>query len=210
VYALEVLRHLDGGATIGAYIGLLLIGGMYVAIGTLVSSFTDNQIISFIISAVICFVFFTGFDSLAEIIPSTINKNIITSIGIQQHYNSISRGVIGHTRFDLFCFCIIFFLYLTTLNIRKKTKIIYGIITTNKTYCNSYSSSYYSTLDFFNSIWQNRCYRDKRYTLNPSTVTFLEELQDTIRFLCIYMENNRWLFAKMKREVNDMLNNTNA
>ncbi|HON53174.1 MAG TPA: gliding motility-associated ABC transporter permease subunit GldF [Bacteroidales bacterium] len=123
VYALgSPPGNLDGGATIGAYIGLLLIGGMYVAIGTLVSSFTDNQIISFIISAVICFVFFTGFDSLAEIIPSTINKNIITSIGIQQHYNSISRGVIDTRDLIYFVSCIIFFLYLTTLNIRKKRR----------------------------------------------------------------------------------------
>lgn len=123
VYALgSPPGNIDSGATIGAYIGLFLLGGMYMAIGTWISSFTDNQIISFILSAVICFVFFMGFDSLVEITPSVINKSIITSFGIQQHYNSISRGVIDTRDILYFVSCISFFLYATTLNIRKKRK----------------------------------------------------------------------------------------
>lgn len=122
VYALgSPPGNIDSGATIGAYIGLFLIGGMYVSIGTWVSSFTDNQIISFIVSAVICFVFFMGFDSLATVSSPSL-KNIVSQLGIQEHYNSISRGVIDTRDIIYFVSCIVFFLYLTTINIRKKRK----------------------------------------------------------------------------------------
>ncbi|HOS84936.1 MAG TPA: gliding motility-associated ABC transporter permease subunit GldF [Bacteroidales bacterium] len=113
--------NIDSGATIGAYIGLFCIGGVYMAIGTWISSFTDNQIISFIVSAVVCFVFFMGFDSLATVIPQGF-KGIVSQLGIQEHYNSISRGVIDTRDIIYFLSCIVFFLYLTTLNIRKTRK----------------------------------------------------------------------------------------
>lgn len=120
VYALgSPVGNLDTGATIGAYIGLFFLGGIYLSIGTLISSLTENQIVAFIITAATCFVFFIGFDFLAETIPSL---SFLTTIGIDEHYNSISRGVID-TRDILYFVCFIaFFLYLTTLSIAKKRK----------------------------------------------------------------------------------------
>ena len=88
VFALgSPVGNIDVGATIGAYIGLFLLGGIYLAIGTCISSLTENQIIAFIITASICFVFYMGFDFVAEMFPQL---SFVTNLGINQHYNSIS------------------------------------------------------------------------------------------------------------------------
>ena len=47
--------NLDSGGIWGSYLGLLLLGGVYAAVGLFISSLTDNQIISFIITVLICF-----------------------------------------------------------------------------------------------------------------------------------------------------------
>ncbi|MCQ2959455.1 MAG: gliding motility-associated ABC transporter permease subunit GldF [Bacteroidales bacterium] len=111
--------NIDTAATIGAYIGLFFLGGMYLSIGTFVSSLTDNQIVAFILTAAICFIFFIGFDFIAETIP---HFSFLTSIGINEHYNSISRGVIDSRDIVYFVSLISLFIYFTTLSIAKKRK----------------------------------------------------------------------------------------
>ena len=120
VFALgSPVGNIDVGATIGAYIGLFLLGGIYLAIGTCISSLTENQIIAFIITASICFVFYMGFDFVAEMFPQL---SFVTNLGINQHYNSISRGVLDSRDLIYFLGIIALFLYCTTLSLAKKRK----------------------------------------------------------------------------------------
>ncbi|MCK9561354.1 MAG: gliding motility-associated ABC transporter permease subunit GldF [Bacteroidales bacterium] len=123
VYALgSPVGNIDIAATIGAYIGLLFLAGVYVAIGTFVSSITDNQIISFIISAALCFALYVGFDFIAEVFPEGVFKRISISLGIAQHYDSISRGVIDTRDIVYFLSVISFFIYITHISLKKKHK----------------------------------------------------------------------------------------
>jgi ABC-2 type transport system permease protein len=85
---------MDVGGTWGSYIGLFFLAAIYVAIGLFASSLTDNQIISFIISAVLCFLFYYGFDLMSSMALSGTNETFISSLGINSHYESMSRGVI--------------------------------------------------------------------------------------------------------------------
>jgi len=120
VYALRSpVGNIDLGATIGAYIGLFLLGGIYLAIGTCISSLTENQIIAFILTASICFVFYIGFDFVADMFTKF---SFITNLGINQHYNSISRGVLDSRDLIYFLGTIALFLYCTTLSLAKKRK----------------------------------------------------------------------------------------
>lgn len=120
VYALgSPVGNVDGGAVVGAYVGLLFIGGLYLAIGTCVSSLTENQIVAFILTAVLCFVFYAGFGFVAESVPVI---SFIAHIGIGEHYASISRGVIDSRDIVYFIVLIILFLYFTTLSVAAKRK----------------------------------------------------------------------------------------
>ncbi|MGB0869236.1 MAG: gliding motility-associated ABC transporter permease subunit GldF [Flavobacteriales bacterium] len=85
--------NIDVGAALGSYIGLIFLASAYSAIGVLCSSLTNNQIVSFISTVFLCFVFYMGFDSIAGSFgPKT--AYFVEQFGINAHYVSLSRGLI--------------------------------------------------------------------------------------------------------------------
>ncbi len=86
--------NIDTGAMWGSYFGLLFLASGFVAIGIFASSITENQIIAFIAAVFISFIFFLGFDSLAAIEMFDKIDSLILWIGMNEHYVSMSRGVI--------------------------------------------------------------------------------------------------------------------
>ncbi len=112
--------NLDTGATYGAMIGLLLLGSVYAAAGTFTSSLTDNQVVAFIAAAVTAFVFYEGFDALAQLIPAAGVQDFITYLGIKEHYASISRGVIDFRDLVYFFGMMFLFLLLTRLKLQSR------------------------------------------------------------------------------------------
>ncbi|MEQ9186488.1 MAG: gliding motility-associated ABC transporter permease subunit GldF [Cryomorphaceae bacterium] len=98
--------NIDSGSIFGSYIGLMLLSGCYVAIGLFASSLTNNQIIAFITAVFLCFVMFIGFDSLSGLLPMGAVEHVFIQFGINEHYLSISRGVVD-TRDLLYFFGLI-------------------------------------------------------------------------------------------------------
>lgn len=95
VYNLGATKgNIDSGAVIGSYIGLFLLGGAFVAIGIFTSSLTKNQIIAFAIAVFLSFFAFSGFDSASQVLSLQKFDHILINIGINEHYQSISRGVL--------------------------------------------------------------------------------------------------------------------
>ncbi len=86
--------NIDSGAILGSYIGLLLLGSCYVAIGIFASSLTENQIIAFIISMFLCFFCYSAFEQLSKLSVFSPIDYLLEWIGINYHYQSISRGVL--------------------------------------------------------------------------------------------------------------------
>ncbi len=86
--------NLDSAGIAGAYIGLILLGGVFTAIGTLASAITENQVIAFILAVFICFIFFSGFASLAALDAWGSAAYWIEQFGILYHYNALSRGLV--------------------------------------------------------------------------------------------------------------------
>ena len=95
VYLLgESPGNLDKGGTWGSFIGLFFLASVYASAGIFASSLTDNQVIAFIIAVLICFFLFMGFDSFAYL-PGLKNLDeFVIRLGINEHYKSISRGVL--------------------------------------------------------------------------------------------------------------------
>ncbi|WP_131539862.1 gliding motility-associated ABC transporter permease subunit GldF [Pedobacter nototheniae] len=107
--------NIDSGAVIGSYIGLFLLGTAFTSIGIFSSALTKNQVIAFAISVFLCFVSFSGFDSVSKIISLQNFENIITGLGINEHYQSISRGVLDTRDLIYFITFSILFLSFTKL-----------------------------------------------------------------------------------------------
>jgi ABC-2 type transport system permease protein len=95
VYMLgETPGNLDKGGTLGAFIGLFFLASVYASAGIFASSVTDNQVVAFILAVLICFFLFMGFDSFAYLPGLKKIDEFVIRLGIDEHYKSVSRGVI--------------------------------------------------------------------------------------------------------------------
>lgn len=113
VYRLgDPVGNIDTGAVVGSYIGLIFLGGAFVAIGLFASSLTSNQIVAFIIAALLCAFCYMGFDSLYALVHGRFAL-ALRSLGLQIHYESISRGVVDTRDVIYFLSVITLFIMLT-------------------------------------------------------------------------------------------------
>jgi ABC-2 type transport system permease protein len=94
--------NLDSGAIMGSYIGLFFLSSCFVAVGMFASAISDNQIVSFIVSMFLCFLFYNLFELIADFKLLGTWDSVVANLGINAHYQSISRGVIDSR--DLFYF----------------------------------------------------------------------------------------------------------
>lgn len=100
--------NIDLGSTFTSYIGLILLASTYISIGIFSSLVTKNNITSFIIACVINVVFYFGFPALENISEtSTFGWN---TLGIPEHFESMTRGVISYT--DIAYFVSLTFLFI--------------------------------------------------------------------------------------------------
>ena len=113
--------NIDTGAVIGSYIGLVLLTSAFTSIGLFTSSLSNNQIISFTIAVFLCFFSFSGFDSISSIISLQQIGSFLTELGINEHYQSVSRGVLDTRDLIYFLSFTALFLFLskTILGARK-------------------------------------------------------------------------------------------
>ena len=107
--------NIDGGAVTGSYIGLLLLGAAFTSIGVFASSITKNQVIAFAVAVFVCFITFQGFDAMSQIFGMQYVETLLLSLSINQHYQSISRGVLDTRDLVYFISFVMVFLGLTRL-----------------------------------------------------------------------------------------------
>ncbi|MBK8847711.1 MAG: gliding motility-associated ABC transporter permease subunit GldF [Bacteroidetes bacterium] len=112
--------NIDIGATWGSYIGLLMLGMIYVSIGIFASSITDNQVVAFITGLFLCLVCFIGFEKLSLLPMPNQVSNVFILLGINAHYISISRGVIDTRDLIYFVSVIVFFLMAARLVLESR------------------------------------------------------------------------------------------
>jgi ABC-2 type transport system permease protein len=86
--------NLDTPGILGSYIGLILLGGVYCSIGIFASSVSNNQIVSFLIGALLCFLIYYGFDSLSQLAVFGSWGLAVKQFGILYHYDSLAKGLI--------------------------------------------------------------------------------------------------------------------
>jgi len=116
----EPAGNVDSGAFWGGYIGLLLVSAALTAIGMWASTLSKSQIVSFLIGLVCCFVLFYGFDLFGMLLHNGTAVNIISSIGISSHLDSIERGVIDLRDIIYFLTVATGFVLLTIQTMKRK------------------------------------------------------------------------------------------
>jgi ABC-2 type transport system permease protein len=112
--------NIDTGGTWGSFIGLFFLAAIYVSIGVFSSSLTDNQVIAFIVAVLISFILYIGFDYISSIaIFRSIDQFILTT-GINEHYTSMSRGVLDSRDIVYYFLVISLFVLLTKIVIQSR------------------------------------------------------------------------------------------
>jgi ABC-2 type transport system permease protein len=117
VKSLSLAPGIDEGATWGSYFGLLFLASGFVAIGTFASALSKNQIVAFISAVFLSFFFYVGFEQISDFFSVPGLDSIVLQLGINEHYVSMSRGVIDTRDLLYFISLSSFFLYLTKLKL---------------------------------------------------------------------------------------------
>jgi ABC-2 type transport system permease protein len=208
VYALgNPVGSVDTGGTWGAYFGLFFLAAIYVAIGLLSSALTDNQIFAFILALFLSFLAYLGFDLVGAMeIPSAFQQTII-SFGINEHYNSISRGVVDSRDLTYFFISIFFFLFLTSriihfhkVNLQKEIKsgalVLVGIL-----FLSILSGQLFFRLDLT---------AEKRYSITDVSKKLVKNLEKPVN-ITLYLDGELPAgFRKLKKSIQEKIADYNA
>ncbi|MES1222813.1 MAG: ABC transporter permease subunit, partial [Bacteroidota bacterium] len=121
VQKLSAQTGIDTGASAGSYLGLFFLAGVFVAIGTCCSSFTNNAVVAFMTASFFCFLIYNGFYAMSRIPAFAAGADYyIEMFGIDFHYGNISRGVIDSRDVVYFLSVIFLFLSLTNYKLAKR------------------------------------------------------------------------------------------
>jgi ABC-2 type transport system permease protein len=121
IHSLSSTGGIDSGAITGSYIGLFLLAADFAAISTWCSSLTSNAVIAFLLSAFACIILYFGFTAISKLPVFTGNADYyIEMLGIDFHYQSISRGVVDTRDIIYFLSVIFLFLFVTQKNLNNK------------------------------------------------------------------------------------------
>ena len=121
IKSLSASGNIDTGGIIGSYIGLFLLAAAFAAISLCCSSFTNNAVVAFLISAFACLILYFGFNALSKLpVLQGSADYYVEMLGIDFHYRSISRGVLDSRDVIYFMSIIFLSLLITVKSLHKK------------------------------------------------------------------------------------------
>lgn len=197
--------NIDTGGVIGSYIGLFLLGASFAAIGLFASSVSKNQVIAFTIAVFLCFFFYSGFDSLSRLL--SLQSLDLQNLGINEHYQSVSRGILDTRDLAYFIALTGIFICLTlavllrqrqkslkdkVLTISLVTLILLGVLSTFA----------FTRFDFT---------REKRFTISAVSRHIMDSLEEPVRVV-VYLKGDNFPggMKRLQRATKDMLSDLQA
>ncbi len=178
--------NIDTGATWGSYIGLLFLASAYIAIGLFSSAMTSNQVVSFLTAVVLSYLCYLGFEYAGEINLPSVIKNFLISMGINDHYISLSRGVIDSRDIFYFILLSVIFLFLSHVILsrqRIKKQILY------KSFAIIVATTVISSILISYRIFRIDLTSEKRYSLSEISKKTIKEFKEPIN-IEIYLTGN--------------------
>ncbi|HEY4108453.1 gliding motility-associated ABC transporter substrate-binding protein GldG [Puia sp.] len=200
---------IDTGATIGSYLGLMFLAGVFTAVGIWCSSFTANAVVAFIVAAFACFILYSGFGAISALpVFSAGLDYYIGMLGIDFHYRSVSRGVVDGRDVLFFLSVIFLFLYLTGRHLqgrqlagpRRQAWIRPVALIAVLTVINLASTHLHYRLDLT---------QDRRYTLSAPTKELLGRVDDNIQVDFFLAGNLKAGIRNLAKGADDLLQEMN-
>ena len=110
----------DWGPIIGGYLGVLFMGTALISLGLFISSLTENQIVAFILSLLVAFVFLMIGENLVLYAIPDFLVTLFEYLGFGSHFMSITRGVIDSRDLIYYGSFILFFLFLNVKSVESR------------------------------------------------------------------------------------------
>lgn len=192
--------NLDTGSTMGAFLGLFFLTAIYVAIGLFASSVTDNQIIAFITAMGMSFILFSGLEFIAGSgVPYWLEK-LLLWLSINEHFLSVSRGVIDLADLLYFLGMTVLFLMLAVWMVRKSRRSL------KQTRIWLPGLAIAVVLLF--ALTQNIRFRldltaDKRYSLTSASMRIAREISQPVEVELFLAGELQPQFRKLQQEIVD-------
>ncbi|MEA1885763.1 MAG: gliding motility-associated ABC transporter substrate-binding protein GldG [Bacteroidota bacterium] len=208
----EQTGNIDSGETLGAGLGLFFLAAVYAAIGIFSTTLSSNQVVAFIIAVITGFILFVGFDSFALLPGLKKLDEFVIRLGINEHYKSMSRGVIDLRDVVYYLVAVLIFTEASRLVLSARR----WKAGKSNTYKNRPSSSIggyvmvvtililFAFLSSFISLRVDLT-SDKRHTLSDKTKEILSGLENDVYFQ-VYLDGDMPIgFKKLGRSVRAML-----
>lgn len=123
IITVNYLGSPDNGIILGAYLGSLLMAGAYLAISCMTSAMTRNQVISFILSVVIClFLVLCGYPPVTGLLTRMDKPwlvDLVSSLSVMTHFQPFSTGLVDTQDILFFLLIIAFALFANGVIIRS-------------------------------------------------------------------------------------------
>ena len=211
----DPVGNIDTGSVAGSYIGLLLLGAAFVAIGLFASSITNNQIVAFILAALMSAFMHLGFESIYRMGFLGDADLFVRSLGMSYHYDSISRGVVDSRDVIYFASVIAVFMMATRIVLQSRKwhgwknkkdlkrshwiELVAGVAIV--VFVNVIGYYVFGRLDLTS---------EKRYTLSKSTKNLLKKVDEPLLYR-VYLEGEFPAdFKRLQNETKEMLNQFRA
>ncbi|MFH1577750.1 MAG: Gldg family protein [Candidatus Omnitrophota bacterium] len=208
---IALLGEPDFGVVACQYIGSILMGGFFLALGIFVSGFCKDQIVSFIVAMVVCFGFFLlGTDFTAGSIDGWIpglGSFLKSSLGMMQHFAAFQKGVIDNRDFLYFITGVSIFLVLNAFWLETRLKPRAKAFFT--TVC-VISVGIFSLVNFIFSdlpIGRFDFTEGKAYTISESTHEILQDLKSpvTVKLFISPADKMPSMMNTLERNISDKL-----
>jgi ABC-2 type transport system permease protein len=122
IYALgNPLGNIDSAAVVGSYFGLVLLSAAYAAIGIFTSAISKNQVVAFILAAIVCYIFYDGIGQLSNLFSGGF-QFYLSYLGLDFHYASLGKGMLDSRNFVFLMSFSALFLVFTQMVLNKIRK----------------------------------------------------------------------------------------
>ena len=197
----ETPGNIDKGGTLGALIGLFFLAAVYASAGLFASSITDNQVVAFIVAVLISFFLFMGFDSFAYLPGLKTIDEFVIRLGINEHYKSMSRGVIDFRDIIYFVAVVFIFNEATRLVLMSRKPVKKNWLHFGATLLAVVAVAAAASLIRIRADLTE----DRRFTLSEPTRKVLSAVRNDI-FVQVYLDGDMPIpFKRLKRSVREML-----
>lgn len=214
---LASLGNPDMGAIFSGYLGTLLLGAFFLAVGIFFSGFCKDQIVAFVVTLLACFLLFLlGTNLIAGYIENLLPEGsalsglgvlLMTVVGIVTHFDAFTRGVIELSDILFFLAWTIIFLALNVMYIDARSRPgARAQFATAVTLCLAIGLLF-NWLVAGTSLARFDMTEDKVYTISPASRAILSRLEDEVQINLYITPRNEMPvdFARLEQDVLDKL-----